>query len=70
MEEVILVPKPGIPKADLFVKHAEEDYGINRKELKTLRYEICLSYSTARLTVESDQVPQALRKKTSIKSGP
>lgn len=43
------------------IKAAEKDYGINRKELCSHRYDAYLRYTTARLTSEIPNIPDAIR---------
>lgn len=64
LEEVALTALPNSDLSAQAVRAAEEAYGLNRDELKKLRYETYLEYSTHRLCVSEPDVPDRVRNRS------
>lgn len=60
-QEIEVVARPGVPLAEKIVDAAERIYGLNRPELKRLRFDWFRIYNLSRLTADSPGVPQALK---------
>ncbi len=61
IQEVEVVPATGVADADRYVDAAERIYGINRPELKRLRFKHYNMYRTFRLTADAAGVPAEIR---------
>lgn len=66
LEEVELIPVRNDDFSEKCVKAAEDAYGLNRDELKKLRYEVYLNYSTHKLFVNYIGVPAPIKAKSQI----
>ncbi|MCF3640626.1 hypothetical protein LXM94_11685 [Rhizobium sp. TRM95111] len=60
-KEVEVIPQPGIPRAPAIVDAAERLYGLNRPELKRLRYKQYEFYRLARAAADSPGIDPAIR---------
>ena len=61
IEEVELIPNPAAPNSDRFVSHAEKLYGLNRLELKQLRYFFFDSYRIHKMSATALGFSAAVR---------
>jgi hypothetical protein len=59
VEEVELVPRPGVPMAAEFVDAAADVYGLNRNDLLVLRFNHFFSYFTHKLTLQDPGISAA-----------
>ncbi|MEM7205292.1 MAG: hypothetical protein AAF628_33865 [Planctomycetota bacterium] len=57
LEEVMIVPHPDTDGIESFVVAAEEFYGLNRPELRTLRYRFAKPYAALRI-VRDREIPE------------
>lgn len=64
LEEVELIPVRNNDFSEKYVKAAENAYGLNRDELKKLRYEIYLQYSTHKLYVNATETHLQIKAKS------
>jgi hypothetical protein len=62
LREVEIIPRSNSPDAPLFVKAAEDVYGLNRSELKRSRFFIFESYKTHRETLNDRRISTATRR--------